>query len=130
MTKFLMCVMLLWCAACGGSGSGVDGGKRLSSLSDAEIRDICEYAIDVQGPERMIDCGGGVTLTVGGGSVDECIAGATESKTEYPNCAATVDDYEACTEAFADVTDAQWCSDDITFPAACAPLFTAECGAQ
>jgi hypothetical protein len=129
MAKLTLCVAILWCAACGGDdGSGVDGGKKLVSLSDGEIMDLCQYYHDLAGPERTIDCGGGVMITVGGQTVAECTTSLKSSQMQFPNCQATVSQSEACSKAFADLTDAQLCSDQTPIPASCAPLFTAECG--
>jgi hypothetical protein len=110
-------------AACGGDGSGVSGNKTLVSLSDGEITDVCEYTVDLAGPKRMVDCGGGVTVTVGGGSVTECVAGLQTIRDLSPSCTATVGQAEACVEDLADLTDAQLCSDG-PLPASCLPLFS------
>lgn len=122
-------VALLLCAgglvACGDSGSGVAGDKLLVSLNAGEIRKLCEYAVEIAGPERMVDCGDGVTIVVGGDTVAECIASFEESQDAAPSCTATVADHERCNEAVAELSDAALCADE--FPAACAPLFTAEC---
>jgi len=124
-----LCIAILWCAACGGDdGSGVSGGKKLVSLSQGEITDLCQYIADVYGPSRMVDCGNGQMITVGGKNVAECVADLTQSQTAYPNCAATVDNSEACAEALANFTDTQLCSDATQFPPACAVLFSADCG--
>jgi hypothetical protein len=114
-------------AACGGgSGSGVSSGKTLVSLSDSEITDFCEYAVDLAGPERTVDCGGGVTITIGGGSVAECVTGMQMTQDQFPGCAATVGQAERCAEDMADLTDAQLCSDG-PLPASCQPLLGPGC---
>ena len=115
-------------AACGGGGSGVSGSKTLVSLSDAEITDVCEYLVDLGGPERTVSCGGGVTLEVGGGSVVECSTGFKESRTADPSCAATVNDAESCGEDIADLSDAQLCSPSQSLPPSCLPLFQCDGG--
>src|SRR5262245_59291704 len=126
-TKWLFAVVL--CVACGGSGSGVAGTKRLTALGDAEVRALCEYLIDVAGPERTIDCGDGLKLTIGGESVDRCIADTIAAQVQYPGCEATVADREACAEAIASISDSQICNGEIAdVPPACMALVTVECG--
>jgi hypothetical protein len=131
MSKWIIVAAFL-CAglatACGGDdGSGVSGSKSLVTLSDGEVTDLCEFLVDVGGPERMIDCGGGLTLTVGGQTVTECNAGLKASQGQFPNCTATVKNAEECAKAISDLSDQQLCSDGPP-PAACQPLFTAACG--
>jgi len=112
--------------ACGGgTGSGVSGSKSLVSLNDGEINDLCKYIVDVSGPTRTVDCGGGVKVTLEAQTVAECVADLKASQAAAPTCAATVDHAEACVEALADFTDAQLCA-DTPLPTACAPLL--ECG--
>lgn len=110
-------------AACGGGdSSGVPGDKTLVSLNDSEATDLCEYAIDVVGSaDRTVDCGGGVTVRIGPGTVSVCVMGIQAIKSVAPTCTATVDNFESCAEAFADATDAELCSDAI--PAACQAQF-------
>jgi hypothetical protein len=113
--------------ACGGGGSGVSGSKALVSLSEGEITDLCEYFVDLAGSEREVDCGGGLVVTVGGGSVSECVVDLQTSRGQFPGCTATVSNAESCMEDLTDLTDAQLCSDG-PLPAACLPLFNNECG--
>lgn len=120
-------VVLLWCAACGGTGSGVDGDKRVTSLGDSEIRALCEYLTSLD-PPRTIDCGDGHMFMVGGQSVEDCIAEVITSQVQYPGCEATVDDREACAEAIAKVPDGELCTGDVSKPPQCDPLLTVECG--
>jgi hypothetical protein len=129
MSKWIVVAAFL-CAglatACGGDdGSGVSGTKSLVSLNDSEVTALCKFLVDVGGPERMIDCGSGFTITVGGQTVAECTAGLKESQGEFPNCTATVKNAEECAKAFADLSDQQYCS--LTVPAACQPLFAPTC---
>lgn len=113
-------------AACG-SGSGVDGDKRITALSDDEIHDLCDYIVDLYGPSRTIDCGA-TMVTFGGLDTDACFAETVAFGARYPACEATVANKEACEEAIAHVSDAQLCSGDGELPPACAPLLTVECG--
>jgi len=115
-------------AACGGGGSGVSSGKTLVSLSDSEITDLCEYLVDVAGPARTVDCGGGDTVMIGGGSVSACTTGLKAARTEDPSCGATVNDAESCSEDLSDLSDAELCSDSTPFPSACLPLL--QCDAE
>jgi hypothetical protein len=108
-------------AACGG-GDSVSGNKTLVSLSDSEANDVCENAVAVFGPtDRVVDCGGGVTVSVGVGPVADCVSGIKAIKTVAPSCTATVDNFETCAEDLKAATDAQLCSNSL--PASCAAQF-------
>ncbi|HWO26919.1 MAG TPA: hypothetical protein VNO30_49655 [Kofleriaceae bacterium] len=110
-------------AACGGSdGSGVERSKSLVSLNDDEITDLCEYFADVT-EKRVVDCGGGLTVTFQAKPVAECVA---DHQQIPASCSATVGDAEDCNTDFADLTDEQLCSDG-ALPASCQVLFA--CGA-
>jgi len=112
--------------ACGGGsgGSGVDGSLELADLGAGEAADLCDYIVDVLGPERTVDCGGGVMLTVGGEDAAECV---DDFNTFPATCTATVDNAESCAEALGALSDAELCADE-SFPAACAPLISQTCG--
>ncbi len=134
----VLCMTLAYCGGGtgggGGGSSGVDPTKTIGELSGSEIRDLCEYFSTLQEqPERTVDCGDGVTTTVGlnpedvQASIDECVADAP-----LGTCPATVADAESCFEAFSEFTDAQLCEQANgggTLPVECAPLFESEgCG--
>lgn len=129
----LICVfaslMLASAAGCadddGGSGdSGVDESRRISSLTDAETTQLCDYLTDQIG-ERTVDCGGGSTVTIAGS--DDCHDSLTAVRS-LPDCPATVAQYRACAEAMDAQSDAQLCSFDL--PDACAPVFQPSCFPQ
>ena len=116
--------------ACGGGssgGSGVAGSTKLTALSAADLEKLCTYFVALSGPARTVDCGGGNTITITPDTKAECISGQAAFKAANPNCMATVDNAEACQEAFDAQTDAQICSETTPLPAVCAPLFAAEC---
>jgi 1,6-anhydro-N-acetylmuramate kinase len=115
-----------WATACGSDGSGVSGDKTLVSLSDAELTKLCEYTVKQDGPERTIDCGGGLRVTVGGKTVAECVTDLQDNLDQFPSCSATVADAEACAEDFADFTDEELCSSATPLPRSCEPLLS--CG--
>ena len=121
-------LVMAFAFACGGGGGGggVDGGKRLVDLNDAEVTSMCEYTAGIQGPEREITCSDSSTVTVGGGTVAECVTEFNESQAAAPNCPVTVSQYEDCIEAVDALTDAQLCEGN-SFPAACAPLLQSAC---
>ena len=129
MSKWLIVTLFLCtglAGACGGgSGSGVASSKAVVSLEDDEITSLCEYALDVIGAPRVIQCGEGLLVAVGK-TLSECVADIQEGQTEAPNCTATVGNTESCLEAIADVSDEDWCSDELVFPSVCLPL--AACG--
>ncbi len=101
--------------ACGGDDGPSDSTK-LTSLSAADIKSVCEdLAADF--PERTVDCGGGFTLTVGQNPA-ECAAITVPPAA----CTATVGDARACIGGLAGATDAEICSDTFMLPAECAAL--------
>jgi len=128
MKAILLMAALL--AACGGDGdgnpdgSGVDGTKLMGDLTSSELGDVCEYLTTVL-PERTISCAEG-PFTVGEGGYDECVDDYSDNATENPDCTLTVSQAEACIEALAALTDAEWCNLE-SFPAACAATFDADC---
>ena len=116
-------------AACGGgdsSGSGIDRGKPLVSLSDAEFAALCEFTVGL-GPITG-DCGNGERVTIGKLTVQECIAQNVQRRELFTTCTATVASVEDCTEAFLPYTPQQLCADIIDLPDSCELLFTADCG--
>jgi hypothetical protein len=106
-------------AGCGSDGSGVSGSKELGSLSDGEVADLCAYLVDVEGSLRTIRCDGDVTVTVGDRTEAECTAELRLTR-ELPDCTATVDEAEICSEDLADLSDADRCDD--AFPLSCLAL--------
>lgn len=128
MSRWIVVAACLWigsAAGCGG-GSGVSSGKQVVSLSDGEISDLCEYLVEVAGPNRTIDCGGGVTITIENDTVSECVADLELTATVATSCTATVGDVEDCIKDLADMSDADICADK-PFPGSCAIWFSAEC---
>jgi hypothetical protein len=107
----------------GGGGSGVSGSKQLVDLNDAEITDICEYLADLAGAPRMVTCDG-ETLTIEAQSVAECSAGINGNIDMFPDCAATVDNFEGCAEAIDGLSDDGICAlfGGGALPAACTAL--------
>jgi len=96
-------VFVLATSACGGGGgggdSGVDGSKKINSLSSGEVQTFCGWALTEQGGaghETM--CSGGFTVTV---------PTEMECESNYGNlkatCTVTVSDAEDCVHAL--VTD-------------------------
>lgn len=98
-----------------GCGGGVSDSKKLSDLTAEEAKDAClEAAADF--PERTVDCGDGIMLTVGVAEADCNTAGPADA-----GCTATVGDARACFDAMYSLSDAQICTAE-TLPAACAKL--------
>jgi hypothetical protein len=127
MKSILLMTALL--AACGGGdgnsdGSGVDGGKQIVDLTSTELADVCEYLTMVL-PERTISCPEG-PFTVAEGGYAECVDDYGMIASESPDCTLTVSQTEACVEALAAFTDAQWCNLE-ALPTACMPVFDAAC---
>lgn len=115
--------------ACGcgasNSGSGVPGGKRLAEMSPAEVQDLCEFMEGQLGPERVIACPDGSTASQGV-NASECFVVMMRDQVNFPNCALTVSQYEACIEVVRVQSDAQRCESGTPFPA-CSPLFEPGC---
>lgn len=122
MAKLLFAFLFTACG--GGGGSGVSGGTLLVELADGELAALCEYSVSLDEP-RTITCDNGDMIEVESGTQAECIADIKESQMEFPNCDATVDDFEACVEALADRSDDDRC--DENFPAACLALASDAC---
>ncbi len=113
MKNFLVIAVALgFAVGCGGGDDDVL--LREATVEDA--KDLCEFAND-HIPEET-DCGGGVTA--GGGEPEDCDAISGENDTPA-TCDATIGDAKDCIEAL----EADPCSD--SFPAACAPIFSADC---
>jgi hypothetical protein len=129
MIKLLASVLLVVCAACGGGkggggvgNSGVDPDATLPSLDAGEVRDVCEYLVELLGPVRTVDCGDG-TMEVGtddpASEIEDCVDGFMMTQQEFANCTATVGEIEQCFEDT--FSDAGLCSEGM--PASCAPIF-------
>jgi hypothetical protein len=92
----LLSALLL--TACGGSGD-----QKLTELSRAEVRDLCEYAIEVNRSRTNPECGSDDPEAE---QLAECIA---ELEALPSSCGATRDQAEACVEAQAE----RGCDDDV-----------------
>jgi hypothetical protein len=103
-------------AACGG---GIDGSKKLSELTLEETKDACLELVDDY-PEKTVDCGGGVTITVGF-TTAEC----NDNSVAPATCTATVDDARDCTEQLYNNTANTICMDK-PLPASCMKLQACE----
>jgi hypothetical protein len=81
--------------------SGVDSGKLVVTLSDAEIDDLCNYVIDKQGGARTEECddGKGGTFTVEFPDFDGCV---DDLLSYLDDCTATVRQEEECSEKLGD----------------------------
>jgi hypothetical protein len=112
--------LLLFSGGCGGTGnavgdagggppsktSRVSGSKRLSNLTDADKKAICDWTASLYGGYgKSLSCGGDadITLTVTGPATQpECLARAALVS---PACQATVAQSEACVQAMASCDD-------------------------
>ncbi len=124
MKKLLFVVAIV---GCGGGGSGVDGGKKVATLSASEQMTECTYEV-AQFPKRTITCPGTTgTITVGGGDVATCVTNLQSESTMHPSCAATVSQFEACEEDIFAEPDSFFCSSTSAPPPSCAPLMGTDC---
>jgi hypothetical protein len=99
---------------CGGGsgGSGIEGSKVISSLSDSELEAVCNDA-RAEFPTRTITCEG-VMVTIGI-EAEDC---TTNDFLVKEGCTATVDQVLDCAAAFDAQTDAQFCESESP-PAGC-----------
>jgi hypothetical protein len=98
-----------------GCGGGIDGSTKLSDLSVAEVKDLCNELLDDY-PEKTVDCGNGFTVTVGV-AASEC-----SDPSEAPaTCMGTVEDQRDCISEIYNQSDMETCSDQ-ALPAACTRL--------
>ena len=113
--------------ACGGGTStpktsGLTESELLVDLTAAQGVQLCDWAEEVAGPQRTVDCpavGSAAAYqdTVGVGSGAACEFTAAQLGT---SCTATVANAEACVNAVEGMTP---CHEDLnTIAAACAPL--------
>ena len=89
-------VMALAACSDSGSGSRLDGSKKLTALDSSERQQLCNYMVEAEGGEHEKTCNG-VTISVK--SAAEC---ATSLGSFSASCTATVDNAEACAEAAGD----------------------------
>jgi hypothetical protein len=124
-SAFLCSAMAFACGGGGSGGSGVDGDVVLLDITAGEAGDVCDYIVNLGGPEREIDCGDGTTVTVGNdpsevaGDIADCTA---DLQAVPDDCDATVGELESCFEAFADASDAELCDEDAPLPPECTPI--------
>jgi hypothetical protein len=121
MRNLLLVVAIVGCG--GGSGSGIDGNKKLADLTVAELNEECNYAYETY-PEVTITCPDGSTKHKGqtGTQSTDCAA----TKNDVPaTCPVTVSQVETCFADSYDESDAAVCAG--TVPPSCAPLLS--CGA-
>jgi hypothetical protein len=95
MTRSLLLLLPLL-LACGKGESGLPLDKTLAELDESEWEQLCEWG-NAQYEEAEVDCGDGVTVSVG--TVDECVE---ESLAYYGECSSTVESMEACVGAIAE----------------------------
>ncbi len=123
MKKLLLVTLVAACG--GGSGSGIDSGKKISALSVAEFNEECNYAYDTY-PPVTITCPDGST-TKKGETGNRATACAATANTVPAGCTATVGDAENCLADLYAEPDATLCSSSPTIPPSCAPLFATAC---
>jgi hypothetical protein len=108
--------------ACGGSdapasGSGVDPTLAIGTISNAQITDICEYAVSLS---REVTCNGNPTQSV---AVQDSCEGLLASIAD--GCIATVADMEVCFEDLSELSDDEVCM--LVNPDSCLFLGDASC---
>lgn len=91
MKKLLFVLATLFMTSCGG-GSGVDGDKYADELTAEEVKQYCEWAVDVSGGAQEKMCSAEVTASFP--SLEECLTQARG------HCQIKV--YEECQEAVGD----------------------------
>ena len=99
MTLRIVCLAaLLFAAACGDSspGPGIEGTKLIGELSNSEIREFCQYALDRDREHAGSECRPEATPEE---DLDECVA---EIEQFSSSCRVTVDQGTDCLEAQTD----------------------------
>jgi hypothetical protein len=102
----------------GGEGSGISASTPVADFSADQDQDMCGYIIELAGPERTVDCGDGVTITLGGEEIASCL----DDLETFSACGLLAGDVEGCAEAISAIPDQNFCTQQ-TPPAACAELF-------
>lgn len=117
--------VLIALAACGGTGSGVDGTRPLIALTVDEQTQLCQYLADAH-PARVVVCTMNDQRTGGGPELSTCVSGLERLASANPTCMATEAQAEACLSAIAAYSDGEVCMPP-PLPTICAPLHTPEC---
>ena len=113
-------------AACGGSGSGVDGQKLVVTLTPDEQLQLCEY-FAAQAPPRTVTCSPTDIRMAGASTVPTCTSGLQMLASDHPRCAATVAQSESCLAALDRLSDLEICTTAVPMPVECAPFRTPDC---
>ena len=113
MHKSILLTLLL--VAC--SSDGLSDSTKAKDLTDPEIKEFCGE-LAAEHPEKTVDCGGGLKITVGSTQA-EC---EMETNTLIPMCEATLGDFRACADAIAALSATQLCTSQ-TPPTACTKVF-------
>ena len=128
-TAFLCMVLAFGCGG-GDGGSGVDEGTLLVEITPDESDAVCEAALGQPVDEREVDCGDGTTVTVtqpDAEDIADCADTLDSLGDDFPDCDATVGDFNDCFDDLANATDDELCAAEP--PASCDFLFTdPDCG--
>jgi hypothetical protein len=124
MKKILFVGLVVACGG-GGSGSGVNGSKRLADLTASESNTECNYLFDTY-PLVTVECPGGTTITKGEDPTDRS-TDCNGTTGVPPGCTVTVGQAESCIADIYHESDAALCSTSTAPPTSCAPLFSAAC---
>jgi hypothetical protein len=113
-------------ASCGGGGVDcskvmltVDGSAQVSSLSDAQLADVCDFtACQFGGYNARVFCSTGPAVTVSSGR-QQCI----DNTSRNPSCTVTVDQLLQCIQAVSQNP----CASTLTSNSACSAIFLSSC---
>lgn len=106
-------------------GCGVDDGKRISEFSDEDVESFCE---EIGAASREVTCdfeGNSITFEVNP-SYEECVS--TYDPSFYAGCDLTAGDVRGCYDAFAELSDGEYCELGTDYPEACEPLYSCVLG--
>jgi len=118
MRKTLIVALAAACSG-GGSGSGVDGNKKLADLTASEANAECNFLFDTY-PQVTVSCPDGTSTTKGEDPTrraTECNKGTAGVPA---GCTVTIDQFEACVADLYHETDAARCSVSTSPPMSCA----------
>lgn len=111
---------IMWVTALLVVGCGVSDSTRISELSEEDVESFCD---DISDGARDVTCTFDettITFQVNP-SYEECVT--TFDPTYYAGCEVTAGDVRACYDAYAELSDREYCDLGTDYPEVCGPLY-------